>query len=407
MKVRILFLSRWCPYPANNGSKIRIFNAIRQLSRWHDVALLTFGDAAEVADASIVPALERYCSSVRIFPFRDYRPTSARALRGLFSPRPRYLVDTRSEELEAAIRENLDRFRPEVIVASQLHMAPYVDSERGVPAILEELELATFHEAVGQAGFPIGRARAALSWLKLAAYARGALPEFAACTVVSAPELDLLRRVAPGYDRASVIPNAVDLSAYDGEFGEPRANSLVFSGALTYEANHDALRYFLSEIYPLIQRAIPSVSLTVTGTAGTLESWSLPRHAGVQLVGRVPDVRPTIAGSWASVVPLRRGGGTRLKILEALAMGTPVVSTRKGAEGLDVTDGEDILLADDPRGYAAKAVQLLQSSELRRRLASAGKVLVREKYDWSRVGGELNHLVEVAARDRRFRPAGR
>jgi glycosyltransferase involved in cell wall biosynthesis len=394
--LRILFLSRWFPYPPDNGSKIRIFNILRHLSAAHDVSLVSFADdPASVEDAAL-SALRRFCSGVRVVPYRAFRPSSARALVGLFASAPRFLIDTYSQEMQAAADARLAQGSVDLLVASQLDMVPYAVAGPAVPALLEELEL-SLHRDAAQVGSVASRPRRILTWLKLRSYLRRVLPRFAACTVASERERLNLRAAVPSYRRAEVVPNAVDLGHYDGDFGPPRPNVLAFAGSLTYHANYDAIRSFLGAAYPAIARSIPGVELRVTGSHAGVDLNALPGAPGVTFTGRVPDVRPVVAGAWASVVPLRVGGGTRLKILESMALGTPVVSTSKGAEGLDVTHGENILIADRPDDFAAQVVALLRSPELRARLAAGGRRLVASRYDWNAVGAGLSALVQRVA----------
>jgi glycosyltransferase involved in cell wall biosynthesis len=168
----------------------------------------------------------------------------------------------------------------------------------------------------------------------------------------------------------------------------------VYAGALTYHANYDAAQYLLADIYPRLAAKVPGLTLRVTGGTRGVDLDALPTHPGVHYTGYVPDIRPVVARSWVSVVPLRVGGGTRLKILESMALGTPVVSTSKGAEGLEVTHGENILIADDPRDFADSVTEVLQSPALRARLASGGRRLVETTYAWDIVGPRLRALVE-------------
>ncbi len=391
--MRILFLSRWFPYPPDNGSKIRISNILKQLSRRHDVDLVTFYESSDIVDEDALGTLKQVCHEVKPVPYRPYRPGSARAVAGLLSRQPRYLVDTYSYAMQAAIKEELTTHRFDAVVASELSMVPYTISIRGIPAILEDSELSIADDAL-RTGSLAKRARCYLTWLKLVSYLNSVLPEFAACTVVSESEKGRLMNAVPNYRNVKVIPNAVDLSRYDGDFGAPHPNTLVFCGALTYSANYDALRFFLRDIYPLIARDVPNVVLRVTGRIEGVDLSSLRSYPGVQYTGYVDDVRPVVAQSWVSVVPLRVGGGTRLKILESMALGTPVVSTSKGAEGLAVSDGENILIADQPKEFAAGVVSLLRSTELRGKLAASGRFVVESRYDWDGVGRELVELVE-------------
>jgi glycosyltransferase involved in cell wall biosynthesis len=168
---------------------------------------------------------------------------------------------------------------------------------------------------------------------------------------------------------------------------------LIYSGALTYHANLDAMAFFLRDIFPAIKAKRPSVTLKITGNTQGAPIDRLPLVDDVQLTGYLDDIRPAVAQSWVSIVPLRVGGGTRLKILEAMALGTAVVSTSKGAEGLDVTHGENILIADDPNQFAGAVVGLLSDPALRQSLAAKAQQLVRQKYAWERCAGKLEQLL--------------
>lgn len=397
--MRIVFLSRWLPYPADNGSKIRIFNILKQLSRRNEVSLCSFAEATDEIDRAAT-GLASICLDLRAVPNRPYRSDSARALAGFFALQPRSMVDSYSPAMAAAIDDACRRNRPELIVASQVGMIPYALRLRDTPAILEELELATYLDATNSARSRGQRLRASSTWLKLKSYLGRVLHRFAACTVASEAERAILRGILPDYSTVKVIPNAVDLPRYAGNFGLPRPNTLIFSGALTYDANFDGLRYFLAEVFPLIRQAIPSVELRVTGRTDGVDLGSLPKLTGVQFTGYLDDVRPIIAQSWVSVVPLRLGGGTRLKILEAMALGTPVVSTSKGVEGLDVVDGESVLIANEPAVFARRVIDLIQSPVLRGSLAACGRRVVATKYDWHAVGPELDSLIAQVGRGR-------
>jgi glycosyltransferase involved in cell wall biosynthesis len=393
--VRILFLSRWLPYPPDNGAKIRVLNVLAQLGSEHDIDLLSFAGSTDRIDEDVRASLAEHCRSVQVLPYPGFRPTSARAITALLSPRPRSLVDTHSPAMHAAASAAAGR--SDLIVASELDMVPYAVALPGVPALLEELELSHYLDPVRQATSVSERVRPMLTALKLRAYLRRAMSRFAACTVVSERERRNLRQLVPGYRPVSVIPNALDLSRYQGPFDRPEPNQLVFPGALTFEANRDAAEYFLGSVLPLVAAAEPSVAVRITGRTDGVDLSTLPAHPAVEYTGYVPDIRPVIARSWAAVVPLRVGGGTRLKILESMALGTPVVATSKGAEGLDAVDGQDILIADDPTAFADKLIALMRSPELRARLAAGGRRLVESRYDWRAVGRELRAIVDSIA----------
>jgi glycosyltransferase involved in cell wall biosynthesis len=263
-----------------------------------------------------------------------------------------------------------------------------------IPRVVEDLELSMIWNKVRAQRTWLGRARHGLTWWKLRHYAASLLSQIEGCTVCSEQERSLLQSIAPDFESLSVIPNGLDTELYDEEWGSRVPDTLIYPGALTYQANFDAMAFFLKDVFPLIRAQAPGVTLRITGRTDGVPTHRLPIDDGVILTGYLADVRPTIAQSAVCVVPLLSGGGTRLKILEAMALGTPVVSTLQGAEGLRVTPGQDILIADDPGTFAHQVLRLLASPELQSRLARAGRRLVRENYDWAGIGSRLNAFLE-------------
>jgi len=393
--MNILFLSRWFPFPATNGSKLRIYNLLRGLSQAHRVTLISFFEPAE--GAPDVFGLASLCARVETVPWREYQPSSLRSLAALLNPTPRSVVDTFSREMAEKIETALRQESYDLIIASQTDMAAYQPYFQGVPAVLEEVETGIIHQEYRQA-MGLSRLRSGLTWWKQRSYLQRLLPRFTACTVVSEQEAQLIQAAAPGCQRVEVIPNGFDLQGARAVQGNPHPNTLIYCGSFRYFANHDAMLWFAQEVFPIIRAQIPSARLTITGdTAGR----DFPAVEGVQLAGHVQDVRPLVASAWLSVAPLRVGGGTRLKILESFALRTPVVATSKGAEGLSARPGQHLLIADDPVDFAAQVVSLLNDSALRQRLAEQAFHLVEEQYDWAVILPRFLALVESAAARRR------
>jgi glycosyltransferase involved in cell wall biosynthesis len=389
--VKILFISAWFPAPPDNGSKIRIHQLLRSLSQQHSVTLLSFIDPAETIQPE---ALSAYCRVAGLVPKIKFQPNGLRSMLGWLSPVPRSMVATYSAEMDRLVRAELRSMQYDVLIASQFDTAVYAPIDLRVPAVFEEVETSLIREAYTRTPNRIARLRRWLTWRKTSGYTRQLLKRYAACTVVSTPERDNLRAIAPEFDRVEIIPNAVDIDQLAVKNAAPEANQLVFSGALTYRANYDAMHYFLAEIWPRIKAAIPAASLKITGRTTGVPLDRLPAANDVIFTGYLPDIRSTVANAWSSVVPLRVGGGTRLKILEAMALGTPVISTSKGAEGLDASADQHLLVADDPIGFAEQTVRLLRDPALRARLAENARRLVRSKYNWQSVGQRFVQLIE-------------
>jgi polysaccharide biosynthesis protein PslH len=396
--MNILFLSTWCPYPPNNGSRIRAHYLVRALAARHDVTVVAFCPDGPGADGAIPDGVTFH--AVPADPFRWVNLPQATVF---LSPVPLSLWPSHAMRREVGVVARSQSF--DAVVAFQQPAAVHALQVTAVARVLDMDTLLCYQMRERHQGVCPSRLQRGRTWTSYQkAYwsERWLLRRFQACTVVAPHELDLLRSmVAPQRCETTVMPNGVDCEHNRPASAPKRPGALIYNGALTYSANHDAMRYFLGEIYPLIRRQRPSTSMTITGSTAGVDLSSLRFDESVRLSGYVDDIRPLIADSVVCVVPLRQGGGTRLKILEAMALGTPVVSTFKGAEGLEVTPGTDILLADEPRAFAAAVVRLLGDEGLQRHLAVNARRLVEERYDWRAVGERFVELVEETVARRR------
>jgi glycosyltransferase involved in cell wall biosynthesis len=221
--------------------------------------------------------------------------------------------------------------------------------------------------------------------------------DFDHCLVVSREEARLLESVTSAAN-ISIIENGVDCANLQPLPQPSNASHLLFVGVIGYPPNADAVIYFCKSILPSIRKAIPEVRLTVVGHAPPIEVQGLALSSGAVIVtGFVNDPIPYYADASVCVVPLRAGGGTRLKILEAMALGRPVVTTSIGCEGLEVTDGEHLLIGDSAADFARQVLRLLREPELRHRITVAARKLVERRYDWSIIAETLVHTYEVLA----------
>jgi len=384
--MRVLFLSAWFPHPPSNGSRLRVNALLRALARQHEVQLLAFADQADVDPTA--PAMRELCTSLQVFPRIPFDPSSGRL--AWLSLQPRSLATMFSAPMAHAVAHCARTC--DVVVASQLACAAYAPWFGEAPALFEEVELGALHGQVAQ-GPAIARWRTSLMWAKHRRYLRRLLRRFAACTVVSEPERALLATVVDDRRVIHVLPNGVVVPDRDGP-SAPRPDTVIFTGSFRYHPNHEAMRWFVAEVWPRVLRQRPTARLVITGDHGDLP---LPPAQQVERTGLVDDVRPLLGASWLAVAPIFAGGGTRLKILESMAAGTPVVATSKGAEGIDAIAGEQLLIADDPAGFAAHVVRLLTDAALRARLSSAGRRLVAERHDWRLLGPRFEALVRSIA----------
>lgn len=394
--MKVLFVSAWFPYPPNNGSRIRVYNLIKQLALRHDIYLVSL--LQEDSRAEDAEKLSEFCQIVSLHRSRWFKPGTLKSFLGFFSSKPRSFVDTYDAEIADAVREAISSLKPDVVVASQIGAMAYVPCNCPAPVVFEELEVGAMYRPV-TTGPLRRRARAMLTFAKHRRFVADLLSRADVFTCVSAEELELVQRLIPCARPGVVVPNGVDTGYYDNRQRSPEPGALVYNGAVTYSANLDAVRYFASEVYPVLRALVPNAILRVTGSTEGVDLSGISDCPGIEFTGYVEDIRTILDRSAACVVPLRQGGGSRLKILEAMAAGVPVVSTSVGVEGLDVVDGQHLLVADSPEEFARSVHSVLTRPELASELACEAKRFVRDRYDWSVVGRSLFDVVDSAVRE--------
>lgn len=390
--MNILFLSTWFPYQPDNGAKIRAHYLLRALHEQHRVTVAAFCPPHDAERAR--QAAESAPMVVRPIYEDPFRHTAASKWIKFASPIP--IIYWRSHAMQQIVAELAELETWDAIVAIQTPVASYVRGFTAIPKVLDVDTALCFQ--MRERNALRGSVRTWLSWQKAHWYEQRLFRQFQACTVVSSHELPYLQSLLKGTPATSaVVPNGVDCLHHRPGLFARRPNTLVYNGALTYSANYDAMQYFLSEVYPFIRQQAPEVTLTITGSTEGVDRSGLPLDESVVLSGYVDDIRSVVGSCAVCVVPLRWGGGTRLKILEAMALGAPVISTSKGAEGLDVRHGEHLLLADNAQSFAQYTLRLLRDPALGQRLSAQARQLMEQRYDWSSIGQQFVRLIENVA----------
>ncbi len=400
--LNILFVTPYLPTPPGFGGARRLHGLMTGLAQKHTVSVLALVNAAENHAAS-VQATGAYCREVvpvpnPVFALSRWRKRAVQ-LRSLAS---RHSFEWRSyirPDADVQLRALLARQRFDVVNFEFCHTAPYRRGLARVPGapvfVLDEhnIEYEILRRtAISESGV-VRRVYSSVNWRKLRGEELDAWRDFDGCSVTSVHDRDLLLRDLP-QARVAVVPNAVDLDYFrprpEAEAAEPF--SILFFGAINYFPNSDGLKYFLDEIFPRVRARLPEARLKVVGH--TPEDLLALANDHVHMKGFVPDVRVELERAAAVIAPLRLGGGTRFKILEAMAMAKPVVSTPQGAEGLEVTDGREVLLADSAARFADQLVRVLEDAALARRLEDAARRLVEERYGWGASVARLEALYD-------------
>lgn len=333
---------------------------------------------------------------------RDSAYTLRKILSGIAGPLPLTVLNYASKEVAAALSKLLAEESFDAVQLESVHLLSYLDTIRNAPrrpAIVADwhnVESELMARYAAQTQNPAKRLVALRTAQLLRKAEQKLLSEADVHLVVSEREKILLNRRAPGAE-VHVVPNGVDTTAFEGVAAERFATggaartTVLYVGSMDYHANVDAVMWFAREIWPLIAPQFPELVFTIAGRNPGPSVRALA-SADIQVTGSVDDVKPYYAAAAAVVVPLRVGSGTRLKILEAMAAGVPVVSTTLGAEGLNATNGQQLLIGDTPDGIAAALTGLLQNPAKARALAHAGKTLVESQYDWPLIGKRLYEI---------------
>lgn len=394
--MKLLWVKAGGLLPADVGGRIRSYQILRQLAKRHEVTVFTFY-AAEPND--LHGQLEKEFSRVVSIPLDIPERGSARDLlmfaRQVFTSRPysvaKYCRAEVRQQLQALLAgENFD-----AIVCDFVLPAEIVPTHLACPMIIftHNVEALIWKRHYEVARNPIWKAISYREYRAMAAYERRHLQRADHVLAVSDMDASFFRKFLPAR-KIDVVPTGVDIDYFYPAAGPEEPDSLVFTGSMDWLPNEDAMFYFVREVLPLLRREFPSVSLTIVGRQPSTRLRSLAReHDGVEVTGRVDDVRPYVHKASVYVVPLRVGSGTRLKIFEAMAMGKAIVSTTLGAEGLPVAHDGNLLLADTPADFAEKVARLLRSPADRNRLGQAARELVEKRFSWQTVSMKLEEIV--------------
>jgi len=386
--MRILWVKMNGLWPANTGGRVRSLQILSALSRRHRVTLVTTHGSDD--DPSGLSRELRGCYRIHSFPFAVPKKGDARfpltVARSWLSKDPVDLWKWRVSEIRELVKHLVDDDTVDVCVSDFLFAAANVPLRDRIPVVLFEhnVEYLIWKRLATLESNPWRRALFEVEWRKLRRQERAICRKADLTIAVSNEDRERLVALAPGA-RVTSIPTGVDTNYFRPTNTLEIPGRLVFTGSMDWQPNEDAVTYFVDRILPRIRHEVPTVSFAIVGRRPNARVKALAERAGVLVTGTVDDVRSYIAQAAVYVVPLRAGGGTRLKIFEALAMQKPVVSTTVGAEGLALKPGEEFIAADDPERFAGEVVALIKDPIRRHVLGRAGRTLVEARYSWSHI----------------------
>jgi len=397
--MRILWVKLGGIWPLNVGGRLRSFHILSGLSQRHRVTLLTTHRPGEDPDEAKkhLPQCERVTSFPHDPPKAGSLAFAGALARSWTSSLPVDVMKWRVPALRAEVEWILGTGGADLCVADFLYAAANIPSDTSVPVVLfaHNVEHVLWKRLAANEKHPLRRALLEVEWRKVRSSERDACARSRLVVAVSPIDAASLEKISPAA-QIQPMPTGVDTSYFRAN-GTPEAPAhLVFTGAMDWYPNEDAMLFFMTEILPLIREQIPAVTVTVVGRNPSQRLRDAAISSGVHITGTVDDVRPFIDEGSVCIVPLRIGGGTRLKIFEALSMGKAVVSTSIGAEGLPLTHERHYVQADRPNEFSRAVLSLLRDPARRRALGAAGQELVQSHYSWPSVCRSFEELCQQA-----------
>jgi len=415
--LRIAVLDEELPYPLTSGKRIRTFNLLARLAERHRITILCHRNAEPGEAEKALKVLQKLGIDTimvpRVVPRKDGAAFYARLAGNLLSPLPFSVTTHTSPELVTAVQEFAAQNPVDVwhcewtpyaqvlrrALGKRLRRVPWVVMAHNVESLIWKRYTETEENSVKR--WYVRR-----QWAKFEKFERWAFAHAMWTVAVSEEDAALIRDTLDGTEQTEVVDNGVDT-----EFFRPQREverdpyRMVFLGSLDWRPNQDGVRLLFDSIFPAVKAAEPRASLAIVGRnpPDWLRELAAPLP-GVQVYGNVPDVRPFLATCGLTVVPLRVGGGSRLKILESLAMGTPVVSTRVGAEGLRLEAGEHLAVTADESGMADAILEMMGNPDAALDRADEAQRFVLREYDWAPLAEKLEEVWKVAYEMRASRP---
>ncbi len=395
--MKIIWVKAGGLVPLDSGGKIRSYHIAKELAQIHDVSLFTFYIE--------FPNDEHHTLTTSFHQVMTH-PLKAGTGRGLsealgylanfFIPLPYSFSKYCRPKVSQHLREIIETEKYDIILCDFVNAAGVVPFDLGIPVITftHNVEAMIWKRHWEVAGNPVWKFVFKREYEKMRAAELDYLRRSTHVLTVSETDTALFsQNIDP--IKITTIPTGVDINYFNISNGEELENYLVFTGSMDWMPNEDGILYFVDNILPLIRRQQPKAKLLVVGRKPGKKILMLAESGqNIEVTGRVEDIRPYIAKSCVYVVPLRVGSGTRLKIFEAMAMGKAIVSTTVGAEGLPVTSGADIVLADDPSEFANEVCKLLNSPVERKRIGVSARKLVEEKYSWVAVARHVDNVLK-------------
>ncbi len=405
--MKILMLTPYLPYPLLSGGQIRTYNLLKKLATKYDVTL--FALIKEESERQYIPELEKYCAKVRVFK-RSQKPFTLRNIfYTAFSSFPFLVIRNHVPQTIRAVEEELRAEHYDLIHAETFYMMPNIP-RTGIPIILVEqtIEYLGYESYADKVNFWPLRQVLKLDIAKIRKWEEYYWRSCTKLITMSQEDKDFIESIIHEPRKIEVVSNGVDVKWFaEKERKLPKNLTILSVGTFNWLPNVEAVKFLVENIWPIVKKKIPSVKLWIVGNAPTPEVFEYQKKdTSITITGGIPDIRDAFCGAHVLVAPVFSGKGTRYKILEAMAAGTPIVASELAVEGLGVEHGVQVLIGNTAEELAHLTIQLLKDPELQKKLAKNGKEFVQTRYDWDYIAQKLDHIyLNMASQAQRDDPS--
>ncbi len=385
-------LTPYLPYPLLSGGQIRTFNLLKNLSKHHQITL--FALIKDPKERRYISKLKPYCQQIQVFK-RTQNPWALRnILLAGFTPYPFLVTRNLPSGMKRAIKKELHQHPYDLIHAETFYMMPNIPRTQ-VPVLLVEQTieyLGYLYYAQSSTNYLI-KPLLYLDIAKIKYWEKFFWKKAHHLVTMSSDDKKFIQQQIGTHAQIDVVANGVDISRFSKTKRRlPPQPTILFVGTFKWLPNIDAVQFLVQDIWPGIKQAVPQAKLWIVGHSPTPDVLALSQQSDIKVSAHIKDIRDAYAKAHILLAPIRSGKGTRYKVLEAMATGTPVVTTKLGAEGLDLTPGKHILIADTASTLTNQTIRLLQNSQFQTQLSRQAKQLVKAKYNWYTISKDLDHL---------------
>lgn len=399
--MKILFLSSRNPYPVVDGHTNRTYNILKGLAKYNQVYLLAMSQTEDESNPKNIDNLKQFCQEVEIIPSPPKNlsmPMIYRLMRSLFSLQPYTIWRHYSRKFKNRIKELALSNHFDIVHFDVLPLVVYRKCIKNYTCSITDHDVCFIKtkRMYRTTGNLLLKLFLFLEYMKLFLYEKSLFEKFDLGFAVSGIDAKILKEIS-GCKEIVVIPNGVDILKFVASKGYEEEDSILWVGGMSYYPNREAVIYFLHDIFPMIKRKVPECQFKIAGNFMKIKDSIIDsNYEGVEILGFVPDIRPSIRKCKVFVAPILSGSGTRLKILEAMASGKAIVTTSIGCEGIEGKDKRHFLIADSAEDFADKVVELLLNPPLRMMLGNNARRLVEKKYDWKKINEKLDSIYRSA-----------